>query len=337
VIVKLIAAELMVLLDRINLAYKLTVKLHSYIFKPIKNRLSNNIKLLIFILFLIQSEANATMFIVTNLSDGLKQELKDKNIWKDNCPVPLERLRIVKFSYYDFEDVSHDDGEITVMDAVSKHVLTVFKELYKLKFPLSKASGIEHYNGRDEASMADNNTSSFNCREITGGGLPSIHSYGLAIDINPIQNPYIAPDKDQSKTGTQGSIKVLPAAGVDYLNRTNIRPGMSETRGVREALKKNGFKEWGGAWDNRIDWQHFQPSRAIAQLLAVMSYHDAAILFEMHIKEDKLLNLIDPQANKFIPLYQTNPAQFMKFLKDHPDTLAMEPVKAYSLMNKNIN
>jgi len=267
------------------------------------------------------------------LSQISKKIIENKGVWNDKCPVSLERLRLLKFSYYDFNDSEHHNGEIIILDVVADYVANIFKELHALKFPIDKARTIEKYNGNDEESMADNNSSSFHCREITGG-LPSIHSYGLAIDINPLQNPYIAESDISNKKPNQGLLKILPAEGYNYLNRTNIRPGMVEP--IVTIFTRNGFSIWGGKWNNPIDWQHFQPSRAMAQLLASMSYDDRYTFFNLYVKESKLLNSIDPKENKFVALYQQNPNLFIQCFKDLPNLLTMDPQQAYELLSSKL-
>lgn len=276
----------------------------------------------------------AKVFTIKVIPEKLKEAIKSKKIWNEKCPVGLARLRVINFSYYGFDSQRHDDGTMIVLDAVAEDVVHIFKELYRLKFPIAKASTIDKYNGDDEASMADNNTTCFHCREITGGGLPSIHAYGLAIDINPIQNPFIT--WQEPEIATYSSVKVMPGVGVKYLNRTNVRVGMVETPDIIAIFKKHGFKIWGGEWNNPIDLHHFQPSRATAQLLAVMSPCDAKLLFKMYVRECKLLNAIDAKDNQLILLYQKNPTQFMQLLKDQPSILAMEPHEAYLLMGNVI-
>jgi hypothetical protein len=80
-----------------------------------------------------------------------------------------------------------------------------------------------------------------------------MHSYGLAIDINPVQNPYLS-------IGENGIVKVHPSAGVEFLNRSNIRPGMLEP--VIHIFEKYGFTVWGGKWNNPIDYHHFEVPRS---------------------------------------------------------------------------
>lgn len=258
--------------------------------------------------------------------------MQEKGVWKTGCPVSLNRLRLIKFSYYDFNGNEKNDGEMVVLDTVSERVLAIFKKLHSLKFPFSKARRIEIYNGSDDDSIADNNTSCFNYRQITGGGRISLHSYGVAIDINPIQNPYISP---QQTTNPHHEVAIIsPSAGAGYLNRTNIRPGMAET--IVSVFKKNGFSIWGGEWNSCVDWQHFQPSRAAAELFAAMSFKDSKELFEMYVKEQKLLNAIDDISNKFIDLYLENPNEFMQVLRNNSSVLSMSPARAYKIIKSYI-
>ncbi|WP_341747881.1 M15 family metallopeptidase [Candidatus Tisiphia endosymbiont of Dascillus cervinus] len=167
--------------------------------------------------------------------------------------------------------------------------------------------------------------------KLQEGGLPSIHSYGLAIDINPIQNPYLSIPSDINQTG---SVAVEPAAGSSYLNRTNIRPGMSEV--IIDLFAKNGFSVWGGKWNTPIDWQHFQTSGAMAQLLAVMNYNDGCILFKLYTKTPQMFNSMDRNNNQFVELYKKNPNMFMQCLKKSPEILSLTSEQAYEILSKCI-
>lgn len=111
-----------------------------------------------------------SVFNAKLVPDNIAKDMIKKGIWQGNCPVPLDRLRLLELSYYDFEGQSHMDGQMIVLDAVSKDVINIFKQLYKQKFPIAKIRLINDYDGSDELSMADNNSSAFICREITGGG-----------------------------------------------------------------------------------------------------------------------------------------------------------------------
>ncbi len=111
-------------------------------------------------------------------------------------------------------------------------------------------------------SMEDNNTSAFNCRATTGKPNEfSLHAYGVAIDINPLQNPYIGFSKENI-----GEAFVLPKTATPYVNRIVHAPGSAES--IVDIFAAHGFSEWGGHWVDRIDYQHFQVPRAKAELLA---------------------------------------------------------------------
>ena len=193
-----------------------------------------------------------------------------------HCPVSADRLRDVTVSYYDFQGSPHQDGHIIVLDAVAKHVVAIFQRLYDMKFPIDKIRPVQEYNNDDNASMRANNSSSFNCRPMTGkppGSLPSIHAYGLAIDINPIQNPYIGFDPKRPSV-----TEILPVLGKEYVHRHPIRPGMVES--IVPIFKEQGFSVWGGNWKTPIDYQHFQTTRAIAEQLAQKNPQEAEKFFE---------------------------------------------------------
>jgi hypothetical protein len=103
------------------------------------------------------------------------------------------------------------------------------------------------YRGNDDASLAADNTSAFNCRAAVGSttGSWSMHAYGLAIDVNPVENPYLLAGRPR------------PPAGRRYLNRSRIRPGMAVAGGVLvRAFESRGWK-WGGRWRGSPDYQHF--------------------------------------------------------------------------------
>ena len=114
--------------------------------------------------------------------------MMNAQVWSAHCPVPLNRLSLVQFSYHDFNGTIHYDGSVVVMDVLAPHVENIFRHLFLQRFPLQSAKRIEHFEGNDDASMAANNCSAFNYRAIAGTNTISIHSYGAAIDVNPVQN-----------------------------------------------------------------------------------------------------------------------------------------------------
>ena len=165
--------------------------------------------------------------------------------WTPGCPVPIEDLRIIEMTHLGFDGEDHV-GRLMVHEDVARDVVKVFRKLYLDDFPIRRMELIEAYGGSDDASMAADNTSAFNCRAITGGTRYSVHSYGKAIDINTVENPYVK--------GTT----VLPSAGRAYLDRTDVRPGMivDGDTAVTEFTRR-GF-DWGGHWTSLKDYQHFE-------------------------------------------------------------------------------
>ncbi|MDQ9169279.1 M15 family metallopeptidase [Oxalobacteraceae bacterium R-40] len=219
---------------------------------------------------------------ISEVSEAVCTEMKTRSVLKADSPVPCRRLRVVYFSYLGFDGKAHHDGEIVVLDAAADDVSSIFEELFRRRFPIGGARAMEHYDGDDTASMRDNNTSGFNHRALTGGGSLSVHAYGLAIDINPVQNPYIA-------FAGEGQAKVSPEAGSRYANRARLRPGKPERQGMAEDIvhvfAHHGFVIWGGDWDNPIDYQHFQISRKLAEQLAALPADKAREIFRLHVKQ----------------------------------------------------
>ena len=167
--------------------------------------------------------------------------------WQPGCPVPIDDLRIIEMNYWGFDGVVHDGGRLMVHKDVAEDVAGAFGELFAARFPIRRMQLIEEYDGSDDASMAADNTSAFNCRPVTGTtDRFSIHSYGKAIDINTVENPYVKGDT------------VLPEAGRDYLDRTDVRPGMITDKDlVVRAFQRIKFV-WGGSWKSLQDYQHFE-------------------------------------------------------------------------------
>jgi len=166
--------------------------------------------------------------------------------WHEGCPVPPEDLRQLTLPYWNF-DRQRAQGVLIVHKDVAEEVAKIFQDLFDHRFPIQKMTPVEEFNGDDDASMAANNTSAFNCRDVTGQpGKFSNHSWGRAIDINPLTNPYIKGDK------------VLPPEGRKYLDRTKAFPGsiLSDTFIVHR-FTRAGWT-WGGTWSDRKDYQHFE-------------------------------------------------------------------------------
>lgn len=164
--------------------------------------------------------------------------------WRPGCPVPLSDLRLVQVDYWGFDGREHR-GELVVNAAWAEGIVSVFEELFAARFPIEQMVLIDAYRGDDDRSMAANNTSAFNCRYVAGTTRWSEHAYGRAIDINPVQNPYL-----------RGDI-VSPPAGADYLDRSLEEPGMIHSGDPVVATFAGIGWTWGGDWTNSKDFQHF--------------------------------------------------------------------------------
>lgn len=210
------------------------------------------------------------------IENSLREEMLRKNIWSPNCPVSLDRLNLLKVSYIDFENNHHHDGSLVVFDVIADNVLNIFRILYQKSFPINSIKLINDYDGDDKKSMIANNSSSFMYRPIENSNLISLHSYGLAIDINPLQNPYLTTEYNIGKT----AVNVYPPQGMEFINRRNIRPGMVESvldennLTIINIFEQNNFSIWGGRWNYPIDWHHFQVTRKQAETLAKMTYRE---------------------------------------------------------------
>jgi len=181
------------------------------------------------------------------IDEALAEEMSGVS-WHPGCPVAIGDLRLITMNHWGFDGEVHR-GELVVHADVAVDLVDVFGRLFSDRFPIFRMARIEVYDGDDDASMAANNTSAFNCREIAGGGPVSVHSFGRAVDINPVENPYV-------KDG-----RVLPPAGAAFLDRDDVRPGMiADADAVVEAFRAVGFT-WGGNWTSLTDYQHFESVR----------------------------------------------------------------------------
>ena len=155
----------------------------------------------------------------------------------------------MKVLYYDF-DGKEQRGELVCNKAISKDLLEIFEELYEKKYPIAKMRLIDEYDANDEKSMADNNTSCFNFRKVSGKNTLSKHSMGMAIDINPLYNPYIHK--------MNGKRVVEPANAGKYADRSASFPGKIDKNDLCYKLFiRHGFR-WGGNWKYSKDYQHFE-------------------------------------------------------------------------------
>ena len=166
--------------------------------------------------------------------------------WHPGCPVAPAQLRRLRVAYWDFDGRAHTGALVVNADAVSD-LVHVFARLYAARFPIRRMRPIDAYHGRDEPSLEADNTAAFNCRYAVAPGPKrwSLHAFGRAIDVNPVENPYL-----------EGG-RVHPRRGRAFLDRSRRRPGMA----VRGGLLVRAFAgvgwAWGGRWAGSPDYQHF--------------------------------------------------------------------------------
>lgn len=164
--------------------------------------------------------------------------------WKPECPVPLADLRALTVPHLDLEG-ARTEGLLIVHKDHAEPILDVFASLLAAGYRVQSMRPAHEFGGDDDRMMAANNTSGFNCRPVGGSKTWSQHAYGLAIDLNPLINPYV-----------RGS-KVDPPGGRAYLSRDPDQPGMILPDGpVVAAFRTAGWK-WGGFWRSAKDYQHF--------------------------------------------------------------------------------
>ena len=200
------------------------------------------------IAFTVSAQREGDSFKCEEISDEVYARIKGKS-FKDDCTTLREDLRYLRVLHFNKEG-ELKEGELVCHKSIANDLLAIFRELYRSKYPIERMVLIDEYEADDEASMRANNSSAFNFRFISGTRRLSKHSQGMAIDINPLYNPYIRQKN--------GHTLVSPAGAEAYTDRTKDFP----YKIVKDDLccrlfKKYGF-EWGGDWKNSKDYQHFE-------------------------------------------------------------------------------
>lgn len=188
-------------------------------------------------------------FVAEPISDTLFARMYGKS-YKTDCTIPREELRYLKVLHKDAEGVIRL-GELVSHASVSKDLLAIFRELYAAAYPIERMQLIDDYEADDERSMLANNSSAFNFRLIAGTTKLSNHSKGLAVDINPLYNPYV-------KVRADGSLYISPEAGAAYADRSQSFTYKIEPDDLCCRLFKQYGFEWGGGWTSLKDYQHFE-------------------------------------------------------------------------------
>jgi hypothetical protein len=164
--------------------------------------------------------------------------------WRPGCPVPLPSLRQLRLAYWGFDRRAHVGLLVVGAPAVGQMV-AAFRHLFEERFPIRKMVAVDAYGGSDERSMRADNTSGFNCRLVPGTHVWSQHAYGLAVDVDPFENPEVSAgvvDPPQAR------------ANADRARRV---PGMIAEGGAAWWSFRSAGWHWGGDWVSLKDYMHF--------------------------------------------------------------------------------
>jgi hypothetical protein len=171
--------------------------------------------------------------------------------WHSGCPVPLSGLRLLTVDYWGFDGAVHS-GQLVVGAQAAPKLAKVFRRLYELRFPIHHMAVDEAYGAAVHRPADGDESASFSCRQAvpspcvggTGTGHWSEHAYGEAVDLNPVENPYVGCGMTRDRTA------------LSYVDRSRLRRGMV-TPAVVEAFASVGWG-WGGAWTGSTkDYMHF--------------------------------------------------------------------------------
>ena len=197
----------------------------------------------------VAQEKADTLFSIQPVPAEVRHRMTGKSYPKD-CTVAWDELRYLRVMHRDAQGRSLQ-GELVCNRMIADDLLVIFRKLYDARYPIERIALIDEYEADDEASMRANNTSCFCYRRVAGSRHLSAHSRGLAIDINPLYNPYV-------RTKPDGTRIIQPATGKPYVTRTLSHPYMIQPGDLLcRLMKQHGFR-WGGAWRSLKDYQHFE-------------------------------------------------------------------------------
>lgn len=200
------------------------------------------------------NESSRDAFYYTALTDDIRYRITGKSYpdTEEALQISYDDLAYVHVLYYDF-DAHIQEGELICSRLIAQDLTEIFSELYDNQYPIEKICLIDAYDADDEASMADNNTSCFNYRTIPGKTKLSNHSYGCAIDINPLYNPYV-----RTKNG---ETLISPDNAAAYADRSADFPHKIDQNDLcYKVFIRHGFN-WGGEWNSSKDYQHFEKTQ----------------------------------------------------------------------------
>lgn len=187
-------------------------------------------------------------FYAEEISDEVFARMQGKS-FPEGCTTAREDLRYLNLLYKDIDGNTHA-GEMVCNKAIADTLIDIFRQLYEADYPIEKMRLIDDYDGDDDASMIDNNTSCFNYRIVSDTTHLSNHAYGLAVDLNPLYNPYIR---------QKGGVTVVePPEGEPYADRANDFNYKIDKDDLAYKLFTEAGFTWGGSWKSVKDYQHFE-------------------------------------------------------------------------------
>jgi hypothetical protein len=191
---------------------------------------------------------------ISTITPQIKQRMVQGNSYRSGCPIALNNLRYLQLSYIGFDNKEHL-GELIVHKDIASDIIAIFKKLYKIRYPIRKMSLVSNYKGNDFASIEADNTSAFNCRQVGNSNRWSKHSFGKAIDINPIENPYVTLaghfyHKKSKKFVHRVRVK----------NTTEYKAMILKNDQIVQVFKNHGWR-WGGEFFSYKDYQHFDKKK----------------------------------------------------------------------------
>ena len=184
--------------------------------------------------------------------DPVPEEVLARSSWTPECPVDAEDLRWVRLAFWGFDGRRHT-GELLVNADAAEALVQVFDRLFAARFPLEEMRITRAEELDAEPTGDGNNTGAFTCRPLHGSTTWAQHAHGLAVDVNPFQNPYIKPP---GAIGVAGDM-LIPELAAAYLDRSRQEPGMIRPDdAVVRAFASVGW-QWGGNWQKAKDYMHF--------------------------------------------------------------------------------
>ena len=205
--------------------------------------------LTLFLALCSQLASSQGVFTSQRLPDSILVRMRGKSL-PDGARISVSDLRYLQLAYIDF-DGRERVGEMVCHKSIAEDVLYIFRQLHEARYPIASVQLIDDFGADDESSMRANNTSCFCYRAVAGSSKLSKHAQGLAIDLNPLQNPCV-------RVGSDGELMLQPATAYPYMERSRDFPHKIDRLDLAYKLfTSRGFR-WGGAWRSVKDYQHFE-------------------------------------------------------------------------------